>query len=359
MKAVFSTAAYAGLLVETQEKIRTETGGVFLGCFREGVWYIIETIDPGPKSVFRIDYFEYDQPYIAHLINKRARLYKENLTLVGLWHRHPGSFDVFSTTDDGTNAQYAALSDQGALSMLVNIDPVFRLSVFHVGKKAGGRPSYSLIPYEVGDDKIPPALMEKKSIPDLQNGIDRSGIRAMGLREYIKNVARNLKKVPDDGEISPEENVVCLHEHMEEQDIQMLRDRLIDLVLEQIAYLSDTIRFPISASWADDAMEISETANSGKRPVFRFKYLIRYDCAAMEYDGQLYFCREDMFHPDRISISPAGTLRGAGWQNRGAASAPARAEGETEPDLEQAYTQIRNSIYRFFQRLMDGNDQKG
>ena len=72
-------------------------------------WYILETIDPGPRSVFRRDYFEYDQPYTRHLINKRARLYSHPLTLVGLWHRHPGSFDIFSSTDDGSSASYCLL----------------------------------------------------------------------------------------------------------------------------------------------------------------------------------------------------------------------------------------------------------
>ena len=109
MKVVFSDRAYAAVLAETTEKIKTETGGLFLGVVERDTWYIVETIDPGPKSIFEVAYFEYDQQYTQHLINKVANLYDEKLNLIGLWHRHPGSFDVFSGTDDGTNTKYAKM----------------------------------------------------------------------------------------------------------------------------------------------------------------------------------------------------------------------------------------------------------
>ena len=95
MKAVFSNRAFTAVLAETTEKIKTETGGLYLGVFENDTWYIVEAIDPGPNSVFEIAYFEYDQPYTQHLIRKIANLYDSELQLIGLWHRHPGSFDVF------------------------------------------------------------------------------------------------------------------------------------------------------------------------------------------------------------------------------------------------------------------------
>ena len=70
MKVIFSDRAYAGILAETTEKIKTETGGLFLGVVDHDQWYVIETIDPGPKSIFEVAYFEYDQAYKHHLINK-------------------------------------------------------------------------------------------------------------------------------------------------------------------------------------------------------------------------------------------------------------------------------------------------
>ncbi len=151
MEVVFSKRAMTALLVETREKITTETGGVFLGKYESGVWYIVETIDPGPNSIFQPAYFEYDQDYINHLINKVSRLYENQLDLVGLWHRHPGSLDTFSMTDDGTNKQYAQLAEYGAISGLVNIDPEFRLTLYHVSLPL----KYEKITYSVDDTRIP------------------------------------------------------------------------------------------------------------------------------------------------------------------------------------------------------------
>ena len=151
MKVIFSKRAMTALLVETREKITTETGGVFLGKYLDGIWYVVETIDPGPKAIFKTAYFEYDQDYINHLINKISRLYSQQLDLVGLWHRHPGSLDSFSMTDDGTNSKYAELSPSGAISGLVNIDPAFRLTMYHVSLPL----NYEKIEWIVDDELIP------------------------------------------------------------------------------------------------------------------------------------------------------------------------------------------------------------
>lgn len=151
MEVVFSKRAMTALLVETMERITTETGGVFLGKYESGVWYVVETIDPGPNSIFEIAYFEYDQEYVNHLINKVSRLYKNQLDLIGLWHRHPGSLDSFTIMDDDTNIKYAKLSEHGAISGLVNIDSEFRLTMYHVSLPL----RYKKIRYYVDDLRIP------------------------------------------------------------------------------------------------------------------------------------------------------------------------------------------------------------
>ena len=61
-KVVFSERAIIALLSETQEHIKTETGGVFLGHRCGNIWYIVETIDPGLNCIFRPAYFEYSRP---------------------------------------------------------------------------------------------------------------------------------------------------------------------------------------------------------------------------------------------------------------------------------------------------------
>lgn len=163
---VFAQDAYLGIVAETYEKISTETGGVFLGKYIDGTWYVLETLDPGPNSIFRPSYFEYDEQYLTHLSNKTRRFYKNGLDLIGLWHRHPGSFDRFSHTDNGTNRKYADLSEEGAISALVNLDPGFRLTVYQVLRPL----RYQKVQFQVGEEFVPPDLLVKKSVGDFTDG---------------------------------------------------------------------------------------------------------------------------------------------------------------------------------------------
>ena len=146
LRVRFTQRAWVALLGETLYQVQSETGGILLG-YRDGCdWLVVESIDPGPNSVFELAYFEYDQPYVNHLANRIVRLYERPLEVIGLWHRHPGSFDRFSATDDGTNARYAQLSPWGSLSGLVNIDPEPRLTLFHVDGRSRG---YTRVPFTV------------------------------------------------------------------------------------------------------------------------------------------------------------------------------------------------------------------
>ena len=146
LRVRFTQRAWTSILSETLYKVRTETGGILLG-YRDGNnWLVAESIDPGPNSTFQVAFFEYDQSYVNHLANRIVRLYERPLEVIGLWHRHPGSFDRFSDTDDGTNAAYAQLSSWGSISGLINIDPTPRLTLFHVD---GESCAYRRIPYSV------------------------------------------------------------------------------------------------------------------------------------------------------------------------------------------------------------------
>ena len=176
-QVIFSERAYIALMTETFANINTETGGIFLGHFENDTWYIIETIDPGPKSVFSPAYFEYDQAYINHLINKINLLYKNPLRIVGLWHRHPGSMDYFSSTDDDTHAKFAVINPYGVISALVNIDPVFRITFYSISPseiKTRGHltSSKKLRPCQVGNEYIPADLLSYNSADILEKRIN-------------------------------------------------------------------------------------------------------------------------------------------------------------------------------------------
>jgi len=183
---IFSERAYTALLTETLSEIKTETGGIFLGQHDNDVWYIIESIDPGPNSVFSSAYFEYNEAYVNHLANKIFKLYKNPLKIMGLWHRHPGSMDFFSSTDNRTHVKYANINTFGVISALVNIDPSFRLSIYSISSNKGRLLiSKSKLNYAVGNDKIPNEFLQYKPPDLIKRNIDG----------YSAQSTENLRKI--------------------------------------------------------------------------------------------------------------------------------------------------------------------
>lgn len=177
---VFSDRAYNAIIRESFDKDPIETGGILLGHILDnGIWIVMEVLPPGPKSIFQYAYFEYDEAFVNYLAQSVANQYKRPLDLLGLWHRHPASMDVFSSTDDGTNATFARLNEKGAISALVNIDPTFRITMYHLDhsvRMSKGRPEYERIDVEVGNDIIPAEYFEYRyvggHVPDLISGKD-------------------------------------------------------------------------------------------------------------------------------------------------------------------------------------------
>jgi hypothetical protein len=139
-------------MTETFKKDPYETGGILLGHILDnGIWIVMEVLPPGWRSVFQYAYFEYDKEFVNYVAQNESKKYEQELQLLGLWHRHPGSMDTFSGTDDGTNRTFAGLHPNGAISGLVNIDPRFRLTIYHVSNPL----RYNKVAIEVGNDLIP------------------------------------------------------------------------------------------------------------------------------------------------------------------------------------------------------------
>lgn len=161
---VFSNKAYNAIIRESFDKDPVETGGILLGHILDnGVWIVMEVLPPGINSIFQYAYFEYDEAFVNYLAQSVANQYKRPLDLLGLWHRHPGSLDIFSTTDDSTNTTFARQNPAGVISGLVNIDPKFRLTMYHMDMpthRLMGRPDYNVVDVEVGDDIIPEEYFE-------------------------------------------------------------------------------------------------------------------------------------------------------------------------------------------------------
>lgn len=126
-----------------------------MGHFENGVWYVVEASDPGINATFTTSYHEGDDAYENHICGVISRMYKYPLVFLGMWHRHPGSMDVFSGTDDQTNYKYAASAGNGCISALINIDPDFRITFYYA--EQGSRVNsiyYTKVDVEVGDDKF-------------------------------------------------------------------------------------------------------------------------------------------------------------------------------------------------------------
>lgn len=170
VEVIFSDKAYNELIRESFAMNPVETGGLLLGYVVNGIWVVMEVVPPGyGNAVHQTAYFEYDQDFVNYLIPTIANRYKDPLQLLGLWHRHPGSMDYFSSTDDQTNAEFASNSSIGTISGLVNIDPSFRLTMYHLDHFDGQRPrnvAYSKVDVEVGDNLIPDDFFALRYVDD-------------------------------------------------------------------------------------------------------------------------------------------------------------------------------------------------
>lgn len=285
MKVVFSDRAFAAIMAETTEKIKTETGGLFLGSFEDGIWYVIEAIDPGPKSIFEVAYFEYDQQYTQHLINKIANLYDKKLTLIGLWHRHPGSFDQFSSTDDGTNSKYARMRKEGAISALVNIDPKFRLTMYHVDQPC----RYSVIEYDVGNHLIPDEMLRYKSPEKFANLM--AGIISDEYKDFHPSVSLNgfLKTV------LPYMKRIKINEVFTEvKDRNIATERILDELVEDSAFLADDQGIEYSISQVDQFICLSQDAIDVSVKLY-FRYISENDIVVFFYNNECYLYENNAF----------------------------------------------------------------
>lgn len=287
MKVVFSHRAYASIMAETTEKIKTETGGLFLGAVEGDTWFVVEAIDPGPKSVFEIAYFEYDKNYTQHLINKIANLYEEKLSLIGLWHRHPGSFDVFSSTDNGTNAKYAQMRKCGAISALVNIDPKFRLTMYHVAQPC----KYTKISYSVGDEFIPDKFLKLKTserfIKMMDNMLGNSYKEDLHVSVSLESFMNLIIPCLNDYEFEVKPN-------KPQNSINEVLDKIVDTVISDVMFMSDEIGIEMSVVRQDVMVALVQSTITGIDKVF-FAFSEEDNTIFFSYDGKYYKYRDSLF----------------------------------------------------------------
>lgn len=131
MEVVFSRRAFDSLCLEVKDKKNVETGGFFLGEFKNGVCYVFENIFPGPNAIHQKIYYEYDEQYVNYEINKLRKLYYENIDIVGVWHRHMSSKNYFSEMDHDMNDKLVKAFNKDIISAIVNVNKGLGITIYY------------------------------------------------------------------------------------------------------------------------------------------------------------------------------------------------------------------------------------
>lgn len=157
-----SDRAYASIITEVMSNGSNETGGVLLGYIINRAWYIMESVDPGMDTVNQTAFFQWDSSYVNHQASRLSKIYHQPVTILGFWHRHPGSMDYFSGQDEATIRGNLCELKEGLLSMLVNIDPKLRMTFYYCYDN-----DIMPIRYDVGNKYFPPQLLKYADAEEL------------------------------------------------------------------------------------------------------------------------------------------------------------------------------------------------
>lgn len=194
---VFSNEAYNAIIEESFAFDPDETGGILLGHKSNEVWFVMKMIPSGfneNKVHHSRALFKYDKDYVNYTMEKVSQNYAEPLEVLGLWHRHPDGFEHFSSTDDGTNIDFATKYchfGYFAISGLVHVDPRFRLDMYRVDPRS---PSlYEKLPFYVGDYLIPEEYTLLKHI-----GVNNEEVSA-----ELNPMGPRRRRRPVDGPVGP------------------------------------------------------------------------------------------------------------------------------------------------------------
>lgn len=172
--------AYASVITEVMTNGQDETGGVFLGYIINRAWYIVESVDPGLDTVNQRTFFQWDTDYVNHQAERLSRIYQRPLTILGFWHRHPGSMDYFSGQDEATIKINLDELRFGLLSMLVNVDPKLRMTFYYCYGN-----DIMPIRYDVGNKYFPVELLKYADAKELSR---RAALNGRPLEIYYQQV---------------------------------------------------------------------------------------------------------------------------------------------------------------------------
>lgn len=100
-KVVSSNRALAAMVSGIERFPDTENGGVLLGIEKEDRIYVVEAIEAGAESVREKGRLSFESSSIEHTLQVIMGLYEEELSIIGVWHKHNNECNPpFSTEDD-------------------------------------------------------------------------------------------------------------------------------------------------------------------------------------------------------------------------------------------------------------------
>lgn len=138
MEVVISERAYSSICLETMQRKndKKETGGVLLGHIDDKKCYILENVLPGHLANRTIGSFEYDVEFVDYLATHLANLYYTKLDVVGIWHTHFDSIDIFSEPDRKMNRKFVEHYGHDIVSGIVLTDEKqIKLTMYNISLK--------------------------------------------------------------------------------------------------------------------------------------------------------------------------------------------------------------------------------
>ena len=255
LHCMISDRAYASIITEVMTNNRNETGGVLLGYIFNRTWYIVESLDPGMDTVNQEAFFQWDNDYVNHQAQRLSKIYRRPPTILGFWHRHPGSMDYFSGTDEDTIQENLRNLKLGLLSMLVNIDPELRMTFYYCYGN-----DIMKIKYDVGNKYFPAEFLEYANATELSNRgqemrlfdrisytpvINLESVMAKKANNVQQTPPANVQQTPPAKNSTPAENAPSLDDKLKNflaDSLQEMKISIIGKIKEETTVLDARIQ---------------------------------------------------------------------------------------------------------------------
>lgn len=174
---------------------------------------------------------------------------------------------------------------EGAISALVNIDPTFRLTMYHVNQPC----KYSVLEYDVGNHLIPDELLKYKSperFEKLMTGIMNDEYKnyrpSISFHGFLKVVLPYMKRVN-------------INESFHEVgDNDLATNRILDELVEDTDFLANEQGIEYTISQVEQFICLSQDAIDVPVKLY-FRYISEKDTVVFSYGSTCYLYKSNEF----------------------------------------------------------------